>query len=36
MPGAQAALDAAFAKHGPDASVIALPFGGATLPVLRK
>ena len=35
MPSAQAAFDAAFAKHGPSASVIAMPFGGATLPVLR-
>ena len=35
MPSAQAAFDAAFAKHGPAASVIAMPFGGATLPVLR-
>ncbi|MBQ2312462.1 MAG: nickel-dependent lactate racemase [Firmicutes bacterium] len=35
MPSAQAAFDAAFAKHGPAAIVIAMPFGGATLPVLR-
>ncbi|MBQ1712010.1 MAG: nickel-dependent lactate racemase [Firmicutes bacterium] len=35
MPSAQAAFDAAFAKHGPSASIIAMPFGGATLPVLR-
>ena len=36
MPSAQAAFDAALAKHGPSASVIAMPFGGATLPVLRR
>ena len=30
---AQAAFDKAMAKHGPDATVIAMPFGGATLPV---
>jgi nickel-dependent lactate racemase len=35
MPSAQAAFDAAIAKHGPTASVIAMPFGGATLPVLK-
>ena len=32
---AQEALDAAFAKYGPEASVIAMPFGGATLPILE-
>jgi nickel-dependent lactate racemase len=32
-PSAQAALDAAFIKYGPDASVLAMPFGGATLPI---
>ncbi len=31
---AQEALDLAFAKYGPEASVIAMPFGGATLPIL--
>jgi nickel-dependent lactate racemase len=31
-PSAQAALDAAFAKLGPDATVIAMPYGGSTLP----
>ncbi len=31
----QEALDAAFAKYGPEASVIAMPFGGATLPILN-
>lgn len=30
---AQAALDEALAQYGPDATVIAMPFGGATLPV---
>ncbi len=29
---AQAALDAAFTKLGPDATVIAMPYGGSTLP----
>ena len=29
---AQAALDAAFRKLGPDASVLAMPYGGSTLP----
>ena len=29
---AQSALDAAFAKMGPDATVIAMPYGGSTLP----
>jgi nickel-dependent lactate racemase len=32
---AQEALDAAFDKYGPDATVIAMPFGGATLPILE-
>ncbi len=31
----QEAFDAAIKKHGEAASVIAMPFGGATLPVLR-
>lgn len=30
----QEALDAAFEKYGPDASVIAMPYGGSTLPIL--
>ena len=34
QPSAQAALDAAFAKYGPEATVIAMPYGGATLPIL--
>ena len=33
QPSAQKALDDAFAKYGRDATVIAMPFGGATLPV---
>ena len=31
---AQEALDAALQTYGPDATVIAMPFGGATLPIL--
>ncbi len=30
---AQEALDKAFEKYGPDAAVLAMPFGGATLPM---
>lgn len=30
---AQEALDAAFEKYGPDATVLAMPYGGATLPI---
>ncbi|MBQ9843286.1 MAG: nickel-dependent lactate racemase [Oscillospiraceae bacterium] len=33
---AQEALDIALAKYGPDATVIAMPFGGATLPILEE
>lgn len=33
QPSAQAALDAAFAKYGPDATVLVMPFGGSTLPI---
>lgn len=33
MPSAQAALDAAFERYGKDATVLAMPFGGATLPI---
>ena len=36
QPSAQKALDDAFAKYGSDATVIAMPFGGATLPVAAK
>ncbi len=32
MPDAQTALDRAFEKLGPDATVLAMPFGGSTLP----
>ena len=32
---AQEAFDQAMAKYGPDASVIAMPFGGATLPIVK-
>ena len=32
MPSAQAAFDAAMEKYGADATVIAMPYGGATLP----
>lgn len=35
-PGAQQALDEAFEKYGSDATVIAMPFGGATLPVVAE
>ena len=35
-PSAQAAFDAAMEKYGPDATVIAMPYGGATLPILDK
>ena len=36
QPSAQKALDDAFAKYGSDATVIAMPFGGATLPVVKE
>jgi len=32
MPDAQTALNAAFEKLGSDATVLAMPFGGSTLP----
>lgn len=32
---AQEALDAALKKYGPDATVLAMPFGGATLPIVE-
>ena len=32
---AQAALDAAFARLGPDATVLAMPYGGSTLPRVK-
>lgn len=34
-PSAQAALDAAFQKYGPSATVLAMPHGGSTLPYLQ-
>lgn len=33
---AQAALDAALTAYGPDASVIAMPYGGSTLPYVER
>ena len=32
QPDVQTALDRAFAVLGPDATVLAMPFGGSTLP----
>lgn len=34
QPSAQAALDEAFQRYGPEATVLAMPFGGSTLPVV--
>ena len=36
MPSAQAALDAAFERYGKDATVLAMPYGGATLPICTE
>ena len=36
QPSAQKALDAAFEKLGTDAKVLAMPFGGATLPQIVR
>lgn len=36
QPSAQRALDEAFPKYGADATVLAMPFGGATLPVVTE
>ena len=36
QPSAQKAFDEAMEKYGPDASVIAMPFGGATLPIAES
>ena len=36
QPSAQQALDEALETYGPDASVLAMPFGGATLPVVTE
>lgn len=35
QPSAQTAFDEAMKRHGPDATVIAMPFGGATLPIIE-
>ena len=35
QPSAQAAFEEAMKRYGPDATVLAMPFGGATLPVSR-
>lgn len=35
QPSAQAAFDAAMEKYGADATVIAMPYGGATLPIAK-
>ena len=36
QPSAQAAFDEAMERYGPDARVLAMPFGGATLPVVKE
>lgn len=36
QPSAQAALDHAFKKLGPNATVLAMPYGGSTLPTVIK
>ncbi|MCQ2500142.1 MAG: nickel-dependent lactate racemase [Lachnospiraceae bacterium] len=36
QPSAQKAYDDCVAKYGPDAKVIAMPYGGATLPICSK
>ncbi len=36
QPSAQAAFDEAMERYGPDAAVIAMPFGGATLPIVEQ
>ena len=36
QPTAQVAFDQAMAKYGPHATVLAMPFGGATLPIVKK
>ncbi len=35
QPSAQVALDRALARYGPQATVLAMPFGGATLPIIK-
>ncbi|HHX03243.1 MAG TPA: hypothetical protein GX733_03040 [Tissierellia bacterium] len=34
QPNAQQAVDEALQRHGQDATVLAMPYGGATLPVI--
>ena len=36
QPSAQAALEEAMQQYGPDATVLAMPFGGATLPIATE
>ena len=36
QPSAQAALEEAMQQYGPDATVLAMPFGGATLPIAAE
>lgn len=36
QPSAQAAFEQAMERYGPDAAVIAMPFGGATLPIVEE
>lgn len=36
QPSAQRALDEAMKKYGPEATILAMPFGGATLPAVLK
>ena len=36
QPAAQAALDHAFEKLGPDARVLSMPYGGSTLPTVVR
>ena len=36
QPTVQAAFDQAVAKYGEDATVLAMPFGGATLPIVKE
>lgn len=36
QPSAQKALDEAMKKYGPEATILAMPFGGATLPAVSK
>ena len=36
QPDAQTALNAALAQYGKHATVLAMPFGGATLPIISQ